>query len=172
MDNGKIAAYLSLLPIEDEVFKSIVSGDLIESQVSADNILRCDAPGNYKLLLSAIVVAPEYKGINFVTVLYRALKRKITGLEHKGIISTDVYRGDSEYILAEVDSKSGAYREIRSFSYENPQMNIIDYDFTDDFKNIVYITKKGEIWHQNEEAVLIASDLETEKLFVPLRILM
>lgn len=90
MDNGKIAAYLSLLPIEDEVFKSIVSGDLIESQVSADNILRCDAPGNYKLLLSAIVVAPEYKGINFVTVLYRALKRKITGLEHKGIISTDV----------------------------------------------------------------------------------
>jgi len=83
-----------------------------------------------------------------------------------------IYRGDSEYILAEVDSKSGAYREIRSFSYENPQMNIIDYDFTDDFKNIVYITKKGEIWLQNEEAVLIASDLETEKLFVPLRILM
>jgi MFS family permease len=48
---------MSLIPIGDEVFKSIVSGDRIESQISADEVLRYDVPGNYKLLLSTIAIA-------------------------------------------------------------------------------------------------------------------
>jgi|GEM_PF-4361644 hypothetical protein len=89
-ESGGITAYLSMLSIGDEVYKAIVSGERLESQVRTDEVLQYNAPGEYKLLLSAIAIEFNYRKINFVVPLLRALKRKIAELEQRGIIFTDV----------------------------------------------------------------------------------
>lgn len=80
------------------------------------------------------------------------------------------FRDDSQYTLISIHKDTGEFNKVNSFSYDNPQRNIIDFDFTEDFKNIVFITKKGEIWHQAELLSLITSDMARKDLFVPLKV--
>ena len=89
-ENGKIAAHLTLIPVTDETFESILSGDMIDSTITADQILKYDVPGEYKLHLLAVAIAMEYRNGLLFAILYRAFKKKIMDLAKRGIVITGI----------------------------------------------------------------------------------
>lgn len=89
-ENGKIAAHLTLIPVTDETFESILSGYMIDSTITADQILKYDVPGEYKLHFLAVAIAMKYRDQNLFTILYRELKKKITDLAKRGVVITGI----------------------------------------------------------------------------------
>lgn len=89
-ENGKIAAHLTLIPVSEETFNSILSGNIIDSDISAAQTLKYDSPGEYKLHFSAVAIAVKYREQNLISLLYRELKRKIADLKNRGIVITGI----------------------------------------------------------------------------------
>jgi predicted MFS family arabinose efflux permease len=82
-----------------------------------------------------------------------------------------VLRDDSKYSIIKIDKETGSFEEMKSFAFNNPQENIIDFDYTNDLKNIVFVTKKSEVWLQNDRLRLITSDKKMKGLFVPTKVI-
>jgi predicted MFS family arabinose efflux permease len=82
-----------------------------------------------------------------------------------------VFRDESKYSIIEIDEDTGSFEEMKSFAFNNPQENIIDFDYINDLKNIVFVTKKSEVWLQNDKLNLITSDKKMKGLFVPTKVI-
>lgn len=89
-DIGKIAAHLIMIPVSDNTFASILSGDIIDSTINAEQILKFDVPGEYKLHFLAAAIAMEYSEQNIMPILYRGLNNKLTNLTKSGVIITGI----------------------------------------------------------------------------------
>lgn len=150
------------LALDDEgnlyILETVFSENI--EYVEKQRILKYSSTGHFdKTLYVQKYAVEEYLGEGRIVSL-KYIDGKIYGF----------FRDESQYTLISINKDTGEFSKVNSFSYDNPQGNIIDYDFTKDFKNIVFITKKGEIWHHAELLSLVTSDMARKDLFVPLKV--
>lgn len=70
---GKIAGYFALLPVTDELFNKIQSGDFKDNDLSTDGIRQYDIADFYKLYVAAVCVHPKHQNTTAFNRLYHAL---------------------------------------------------------------------------------------------------
>lgn len=84
-ENSSIVGFVSLIPVREEVFNAILKGDFNDSEISADDILKYDKPGEYRGHIQSMVVAKECKNKSILLILYRELKKRLRNFEQKNI---------------------------------------------------------------------------------------
>jgi len=88
---GKIAGYIAILPVTDELFERIKAGDFKDNDLSTENIRIYNSPGLYKLYASCTCVHPDYRNTAAFSKLYTALLRMLYDLAaEKGIYISDI----------------------------------------------------------------------------------
>lgn len=96
----KIAGYFTLLPITEDTYNLILSGDFMDKEFTTDSILQYDAPGMYLLYVASVAIHPIYQNTNAFIELYNAVIDIMIYLaKHR-----DVYVSQ---ILAEASTKQG-----------------------------------------------------------------
>jgi len=59
LDPNKCLAYVSALPLPEKVILQVLKGEKCELDITADNILTYDEPGEYTLLVNSVVASEE-----------------------------------------------------------------------------------------------------------------
>lgn len=108
-EKNRLAGYLLVLPLTDEAYDTIKSGDVVDvSYLGKEHILPF-IKGRNKLYISSIVVDPDYQGHGIGRQLLEHLFDDLTKKEEQGIIT--------ESILADTVSKGG-YESLSSYGLE------------------------------------------------------
>ena len=71
-ETQKIAGYITVLPITEDTYYQILSGDFMDKEFTADSILQYDFPGLYTVYVASIAVHPQYQNSNAFFELYNA----------------------------------------------------------------------------------------------------
>jgi len=67
---GKLIGFIHSLPVTDDLFNQISSGNFDDTIISNSDIRQYDIPGFYKLYMSSICVHPKYNGSIAFKVMY------------------------------------------------------------------------------------------------------
>lgn len=67
---GKLIGFINTLPVTDDFFSKILSGNFDDTIVSNSEIRQYDIPGFYKLYMSSICVHPKYNGSIAFKIMY------------------------------------------------------------------------------------------------------
>ena len=97
---GRIVGYFALLPVTNDLYNKIQSGDFVDNDLSTDCIRQYNMADFYKLYIAAVCVHPEHQNTSAFNRLYRAL------IEMMYELATDreVYITD---IITEASTKQG-----------------------------------------------------------------
>lgn len=87
---GRVVGYINAMPLEDEYFGKIASGETIDMVLPAVAIRRYDFPDFYQLYLSSIVVAPEFHGSAAFKALFDGCTQKLLRLAQSDVFIRDV----------------------------------------------------------------------------------
>ncbi len=68
----KIAGYITLLPITDDTYNQILSGDFMDKEFTKESILLYEAPGLYTVYVASVAIHPKYQNSNAFLELYNA----------------------------------------------------------------------------------------------------
>lgn len=71
--SGKIVGYFSILPITEELYNKIMSGDFKDKDFTVDNILQYQASAFYYVYIAAVAIHPKYQNTNVFIMLYNGL---------------------------------------------------------------------------------------------------
>lgn len=96
----KIAGYFTLLPITQDTYNLILSGDFMDKEFTTDSILTYDAPGLYILYVASVAIHPYYKNSNAFIELYNAVIDVLLSLATE----REIYISE---IIAEASTKQG-----------------------------------------------------------------
>lgn len=99
VSTGKLVGFIHTLPVKNQLFEKIKSGDFDDTTFSTSEIMQYDLPGVYKLYLSSFCIHPKYHGnINVFRFIYNAFIDMLTTLaqEHEIFISEIVADGATE----------------------------------------------------------------------------
>ena len=96
----KIAGYFTLLPITEDTYNLILSGDFMDKEFTTDSIVQYDAPGIYILYIAAVAIHPHYQNSNAFIELYNAVIDVVLALAQQ----REIYFSQ---ILAEASTKQG-----------------------------------------------------------------
>lgn len=69
---GKVAGYITLLPITGDTYNQILSGDFMDKDFTKDSILQYDYPGLYTIYVASVAIHPFYQNSNVFLELYNA----------------------------------------------------------------------------------------------------
>ena len=97
---GKIAGYFALLPVTDELFSKIQSGDFKDNDLSTDEIRQYDMADFYKLYAAAVCIHPKHQNTTAFNRLYHALIEMMYELATE----REIYITD---IITEASTKQG-----------------------------------------------------------------
>lgn len=97
---GKIAGYITLLPITEDTYNQILSGDFMDKDFTRDSILQYDYPGLYTIYVASVAIHPFYQNSNVFLELYNATIDMFLDLAKQ----RDIY---IEKIIAEASTKQG-----------------------------------------------------------------
>ena len=97
---GRIAGYFALLPVTDELFKNIQSGDFKDNDLSTDGLRQYDMADFYKLYAASVCVHPQFQNTLAFNRLYHALIEMMYELA----VEREVYITD---IITEASTKQG-----------------------------------------------------------------
>jgi hypothetical protein len=91
----RIIGYWHFEALKDDVYSKQLKGQLLDKDITKNNLLSLEKPGHYNLYIVAICIKKEYqKGIVFKKLVVSML-RAIEGLKKKGVfideISTNAY---------------------------------------------------------------------------------
>jgi ribosomal protein S18 acetylase RimI-like enzyme len=89
--NNKVVGYFAALPITNELYKKILSGDFKDKDFTVDSLKQYDIEGFYRLYIAAVAIHPDYQNTNVFPKLYHALINFIKKLAIEG-----------EYLICEV----------------------------------------------------------------------
>lgn len=73
VNTGRIVGYFALLPVTDELFNKIQSGDFKDNDLSTDGIRQYDMADFYKLYVAAVCIHPKHQNTTAFNRLYHAL---------------------------------------------------------------------------------------------------
>ena len=96
----KIVGYFAILPITDELFERIQSGDFKDNDLSTDGIRQYDMADFYKLYVAAVCVHPAYQN----TLAFNRLYHALINMMYKLATEREVYITD---IITEASTKRG-----------------------------------------------------------------
>ena len=68
----KIVGYMTFLPITEDVYNQILSGDFMDKEFTRDSILQYEKPGLYTVYVASVAIHPTYQNTNAFYVLYNA----------------------------------------------------------------------------------------------------
>lgn len=71
-DTHTIVGYINAMPLEDEFYERIRSGEVIDTTIPTDAICTYDFPDIYKLYFSSIAIHPDYHNTSAFKCLYDA----------------------------------------------------------------------------------------------------
>lgn len=97
---GRIAGYFALLPVTDDLYNKIQSGDFVDNDLSTDGIRQYNMADFYKLYVAAVCVHPKHQNTLAFNRLYHALIEMMYELATE----RDVYITD---IITEASTKQG-----------------------------------------------------------------
>lgn len=97
---GRIAGYFALLPVTDELFNKIQSGDFKDNDLSTDGIRQYDIADFYKLYVAAVCIHPKHQNTTAFNRLYHALIEMMYALATE----REIYITD---IITEASTKQG-----------------------------------------------------------------
>ena len=96
----KIVGYFTLLPITEDTYNLILSGDFMDKEFTTDSIVQYEAPGIYILYVASVAIHPKYQNTNAFIELYNAVIDVVIGLAQQ----REIYFSQ---ILAEASTKQG-----------------------------------------------------------------
>lgn len=96
----KIVGYFTLLPITEDTYNLILSGDFMDKEFTTDSIVQYEAPGIYILYVASVAIHPKYQNTNAFLELYNAVIDVVIGLAQQ----REIYFSQ---ILAEASTKQG-----------------------------------------------------------------
>lgn len=96
----KIVGYFTLLPITEDTYNLILSGDFMDKEFTTDSIVQYEAPGIYILYVASVAIHPQYQNTNAFLELYNAVIDVVIGLAQQ----REIYFSQ---ILAEASTKQG-----------------------------------------------------------------
>lgn len=76
----KIVGYFALLPITDDLFNEIKSGNFKDNDLSLGNIRQYDIPDFYKLYIACVCIHPKFQNTSAFSKLYNALVKMMYSL--------------------------------------------------------------------------------------------
>lgn len=98
---NKLVGYCAILPITDETYSKILSGDFKDKDFNKDAIRQYDLPADtYKLYVAGLALNPEYHNTNAFTFLYNAIIDLLLFLAKE----REIYVAE---IIAEASTKQG-----------------------------------------------------------------
>ncbi len=97
---GKIAGYMTFLPITEDTYNQILSGDFMDKDFTKDSILQYDYPGLYTIYVASVAIHPFYQNSNVFFELYNATIDMFLELAKQ----REIY---VEKIIAEASTKQG-----------------------------------------------------------------
>ncbi|MBD5455314.1 MAG: toll/interleukin-1 receptor domain-containing protein [Lachnospiraceae bacterium] len=96
----KIVGYFTLLPITEDTYNLILSGDFMDKEFTTDSIVQYEAPGIYILYVASVAIHPQYQNTNAFLELYNAVIDVVISLAQQ----REIYFSQ---ILAEASTKQG-----------------------------------------------------------------
>lgn len=92
---GKLIGFFNTLPITDDLFEKIRSGDFVDTNLGLEQIRQYDIPGFYKLYLCSFCIHPSYNTTNAFKVIYTSFVDFLLYLatEHEIFISDIIADG-------------------------------------------------------------------------------
>ena len=100
ISTGEIAGYFALLPVTDDLFTKIQSGDFKDNDLSTDGIRQYDMADFYKLYVAAVCIHPKHQNTTAFNRLYHALIEMMYELATE----REIYITD---IITEASTKQG-----------------------------------------------------------------
>lgn len=100
VNTGRIAGYFALLPVTDELFNKIQSGDFKDNDLSTDGIRQYDMADFYKLYVATVCIHPKHQNTTAFNRLYHALIEMM----YKLATEREIYITD---IITEASTKQG-----------------------------------------------------------------
>lgn len=100
INTGRVAGYFALLPVTDELFAKIQSGDFKDNDLSTDGIRPYDMADFYKLYVAAVCIHPKHQNTTAFNRLYHALIEMMYELATE----REIYITD---IITEASTKQG-----------------------------------------------------------------
>lgn len=97
---GNVVGYFALLPVTDELFYKIKSGDFKDNDLTTDGIRQYNMPDFYKLYVACVCVHPDHQNTQAFHRLYHALIKMMYELATE----REVYITD---IITEASTKQG-----------------------------------------------------------------
>lgn len=100
VQTGRVAGYFALLPVTDELFLKIQSGEFKDNDLSTDGIRQYDMADFYKLYAAAVCIHPDHQNTTAFNRLYHALIEMMYELATE----REIYITD---IITEASTKQG-----------------------------------------------------------------
>lgn len=100
VNTGRVAGYFALLPVTDELYTKIRSGNFKDNNLSTDGIRQYDMADFYKLYVAAICIHPKHQNTTAFNRLYHALIEMMYELATE----REIYITD---IITEASTKQG-----------------------------------------------------------------
>lgn len=100
INSKKIVGYFSILPVTEDTYNKIVSGNFEDKNFTSDNIEQYIFPDFYRVYIAGVGIDPEYQNTGAFIKLYNALIDLFISLAKDG----DIYISE---ILAEASTKQG-----------------------------------------------------------------
>lgn len=100
VQTGRVAGYFALLPVTDELFLKIQSGEFKDNDLSTEGIRQYDMADFYKLYAAAVCIHPDHQNTTAFNRLYHALIEMMYELATE----REIYITD---IITEASTKQG-----------------------------------------------------------------
>lgn len=100
INTKRIVGYFSVLPVTDETYHKIVSGDFEDKNFTSDDIEQYIFPDFYRVYIAGVGIDPDYQNTGAFIKLYNALIDLFISLARNG----EIYISE---ILAEASTKQG-----------------------------------------------------------------
>lgn len=86
----KIIGYINAMPLTDECYDTIISGNTVDVTLSVDNINSYDFPDIYKLYFASIAIHPDYHNTSAFKLLYDSFITHMLRLADREIYFSEV----------------------------------------------------------------------------------
>lgn len=96
----KIIGYFAVLPVTDQLYSEIQSGEFKDNDLKVDNLRKYDIPDFYKLYIACVCIHPNYQNTTAFNKLYNALLKMMMELA----IGREIYITD---IITEASTLQG-----------------------------------------------------------------
>jgi len=87
---GRLAGFFCTLPITDNLFKEIASGNYIDTHIPTDDIRKYDPPDFYKLYLCSFCIDPDYQNTKAFKLLSNAFIDMLLKFADDGIYISEM----------------------------------------------------------------------------------